>query len=311
MMSQLGGGGPQTLFGYLLYHHATKQEDSRIGLAAGIGQDLPVSCRDWLLNNSIDISGVSMHGNACTPRAWQILEDDGRRHEIWRTEQSPTQSLMLLPPFESLPASRSFHLGIDAEDPPLTLLHMLHSKKKEYDEEDVSVSVETFKKSSRPLSKDQIAHAVKYCDIFSPNEAEAASILGIKNIPDSSEGHDDARARALTTAFVDAGAPLVALRRGARGAVIHERQQDKIWYIPAYNDIVVADTTGCGNAFCGAFLAALRDGVHPDVAASFGCAAGSIMAEHKGLPDTEPIHVFAELMYERMRTVYNKRRKSS
>ena len=44
-MAQLGGGGSQGAFGYQLVASARGAEGIRVGLAAGVGQDLPESCR--------------------------------------------------------------------------------------------------------------------------------------------------------------------------------------------------------------------------------------------------------------------------
>ena len=87
-MGQLGGGGPQTAWGYQtvasLLH--CKDGDSRrtAGIAAGVGPDVPFSCLEWLESIDVDISGIQKHQDAKTPRAWQILEQDGRRHEVSR-----------------------------------------------------------------------------------------------------------------------------------------------------------------------------------------------------------------------------------
>ena len=78
LMGQLGGGGAQTLFGFQALHSG----GARAGLAAGVGQDVPESCLAWLEMNNIDISGLIVHPGAPTPRAWQNLEEDGRRHEV-------------------------------------------------------------------------------------------------------------------------------------------------------------------------------------------------------------------------------------
>lgn len=40
-MALLGGGGPQTLWGYQL----AAVQQARLGLAAGVGQDLPSHCK--------------------------------------------------------------------------------------------------------------------------------------------------------------------------------------------------------------------------------------------------------------------------
>jgi ribokinase len=46
----------------------------------------------------------------------------------------------------------------------------------------------------------------------------------------------------------------------------------------------VVDVTGCGNAFCGAFVAAVQAGRGAGAAAALGCAAASVVAEARGVP---------------------------
>jgi hypothetical protein len=54
--------------------------------------------------------------------------------------------------------------------------------------------------------------------------------------------------------------------------------------VPAVPGTRVVDVTGCGNAFCGGFLAGLHAGLSMLDAARWGCVAGSIMAEWQGVP---------------------------
>lgn len=59
----------------------------------------------------------------------------------------------------------------------------------------------------------------------------------------------------------------------------------RIYQVPAVPDTRVVDVVGCGNACCGAFLAAYSQGAGLAASAAWGCAAGSIMAEHRGVPN--------------------------
>lgn len=44
-MEQLGGGGPQTLLGFQLISNSLKRSNARVGLAAGVGNDMPELCK--------------------------------------------------------------------------------------------------------------------------------------------------------------------------------------------------------------------------------------------------------------------------
>ena len=136
-----------------------------MGLAAGVGLDLPPGCTSWLQGNGIDTAGLTLlrdrgggAGNGVgggwegggadssdfisaaapptidtsycpTPRAWQITEHDGRRTQVWRTPACPALYAMLRPPAVVLPPSyltaRAFHIGVHPERPDLILLGAL------------------------------------------------------------------------------------------------------------------------------------------------------------------------------------------
>ena len=285
-MGTLGGGGPQTLFGYKCC-----DPNAHVGLAAGLGPDLPPPCMDWFRTNDIDTAALTPHPTAPTPRAWQIVEKDGRRHEIWRTERTKTQEAMLLPPFTSIPPSlqqaRGLHVAVNPSIAPFELLQQI----RDTGNPDVTISVETFCNAANPMNKSAISKLVSLCDVFSPNTEEAMSMLGI--CPGSMNGNssnDNIKdIKRLMDPFMDLGAKVMVLRRGAAGAVVAARstaspQTVKYWSVSAVPNIDVIDTTGCGNAFCGAFMAKLLGGGREKEAAVAGCAAASVVAEHRGIP---------------------------
>jgi hypothetical protein len=102
-----------------------------VGLAAGVGPDLPQECHRWLEQCSINTAGLVVHESSRTPRAWQILENDGRRHEIWRTPFTEQLVRMLRPPLADLPPAYrlagSYHVGVHPQDPSLPLLRDLRA----------------------------------------------------------------------------------------------------------------------------------------------------------------------------------------
>lgn len=53
-----------------------------MGLAAGVGQDLPPAHREWLQAAGVDTAGLLDTPGRLTPRAWQICEEDGRRTQV-------------------------------------------------------------------------------------------------------------------------------------------------------------------------------------------------------------------------------------
>lgn len=86
----------------------------------------------------------------------------------------------------------------------------------------------------------------------------------------------------LAARLAAAGAQVVTLRRGPEGAIVHRcarplattaahvalmltwhlsrADTGETWDVPAVAGVEAVDPTGCGNAFCGGFLAAWRAG---------------------------------------------------
>lgn len=164
------------------------------------------------------------------------------------------------------------------------------------------LSIETFTKATKKIpASAALWEAVALCDIFSPNEEEARSILGLNSRIDSQMDEKHVDLLELTSPFVKAGARWCTLRRGASGAVVHENRSGNAWNIPPVSNINVIDTTGCGNAFCGAFLAAIQNenGSGAEVAGMFANAAACVMAEHQGVPQGLGIGEVREEVHQR------------
>jgi sugar/nucleoside kinase (ribokinase family) len=85
----------------------------------------------------------------------------------------------------------------------------------------------------------------------------------------------------------DLGAQLVSLRCGADGTMVSQRDGSAC-AVPAVPGTKVVDPTGCGNAFCGGFLAALQAGEPLEAAAQWGCVAASFLANCQAVPDCTP-----------------------
>lgn len=77
-----------------------------------------------------------------------------------------------------------------------------------------------------------------------------------------------------------AGAQTVVLTQGARGVTLHRSGGDPV-HVAAFR-IDPVDTTGAGDAFCGALAAALSEGERIEDALVRACAAGAVVARHRG-----------------------------
>jgi sugar/nucleoside kinase (ribokinase family) len=107
----------------------------------------------------------------------------------------------------------------------------------------------------------KIAQTLPHVDIFMPNEGEALKVA------------DDPDAASAARRFRELGARCVIVKRGPDGCLIVDDDGERA--VPARVAPVV-DTTGCGDAFCAAVIAARCAGWPIDEAAELGCAAGAL-----------------------------------
>lgn len=77
-----------------------------------------------------------------------------------------------------------------------------------------------------------------------------------------------------------AGGGMVVVTRGARGAVMLRRGIETARATPPR--VAAADAVGAGDAFVGAVTVALLEGMAPDAALRFACAAGALAATRPG-----------------------------
>lgn len=90
-----------------------------------------------------------------------------------------------------------------------------------------------------------------------------------------------------------AGAEVVVLTQGAGGVTLHRIGQAAV-HVAAFR-IDPVDTTGAGDAFCGALAAALSQGVDIEAALVRASAAGAVVAQHLGAttPQLSPASIAA------------------
>jgi ribokinase len=116
------------------------------------------------------------------------------------------------------------------------------------------------------------------------NEIEAAAFAAKHGL-----SHEDPKASAAALADICGTAVIVTL--GARGAVAFSGKQG--WEIGAI-PIKPVDTTGAGDAFVGAFAAALDEGADLPAALRFGSTAGALACLTAGAQPSLPVRAEIE-----------------
>jgi sugar/nucleoside kinase (ribokinase family) len=114
---------------------------------------------------------------------------------------------------------------------------------------------------------DLIAPLLPYVDYFMPSLEEAAFIAGSQDPIE------------VANFFFDLGVKTCVLKDGVRGSYLIKR--DSFQRVPAYV-LQASDTTGCGDAYCGGFIAGLARGLSEVEACRIGSAVGALVASGLG-----------------------------
>lgn len=271
-MGILGGGGPQTAFGMRLWSRS-------VGLAA----DICITDRDfiidWLRENQIDPGGIRV-SDLPTPRAWQVMEEDGRRTQVWRVPENVIGA-QLDRYLDKLPLNyqqaRGLHFGVHPD-----AFH--HSGDVEFiqclRQQGAVVSIECFKPAERAPQPDALQRLVSSAEIFSANQEEAQSLVG------ECDPFEQAR-RLAKAGGNEPVTQAIVVRLGAAGSVVMHVATRESLLIPAFPTQVV-DPIGAGNAYCGGFLSGWVYKKDLRLAAIWGAVSASFTVEQIGLPRLSP-----------------------
>lgn len=262
-MEVLGGGGPQTAAGMRLW-------SKHVGLYGSVGPDFPPALMKWLVESGIDLEGVRTNATQ-TARAWQVLEKNGMRTQVWRVKKEVRKE-QLSRSIEKLPRAyhdaKGFHLGVH----PLFPDHSFIAKLREIGG---IVSIESFCPADRRPDESDLTQLLQAADIFSLNEHEAVSLVG------------EGQPKDLALRLISAGAKLLSLRLGGNGSLVVDGQKGLAFHIPAIS-VQVVDAVGAGNAYCGGFLVGWCESHDPETAGVYGAVASSFMLEQIGSPALTP-----------------------
>lgn len=120
-------------------------------------------------------------------------------------------------------------------------------------------------------NEERLKALISQCDIFLPSAEEARQLLG----------HDDWSAAART--FAELGPEIVVVKLGSDGSLLYDSRNGREIRVPALEADVV-DTTGAGDSFCGAFMAALlQENCDLETAARAGSVAASFTVSGYGV----------------------------
>jgi sugar/nucleoside kinase (ribokinase family) len=202
-----------------------------------------------------------------TPRAWQLFEEDGRRTQIFRVPREAWYEQLVHAPLaltipDSVEASHYVLRG-DAREEEMVLF--LANKK-------IRLSAEPIMdEATMPEERRVILRCLQHFELFSPDDRSAALLAGARPVVDQLQ------------ALAALGPRIVSVRQGAAGSLVHERDTDCFWRVPAAPARVV-DVTGAGNAYCGGLLSGWHETGNARRAAAYATVSAAIAIEQVGPP---------------------------
>ena len=122
---------------------------------------------------------------------------------------------------------------------------------------------------------------LEHADYVTPNETEAARMLGRDEI--NAESDDEVGGAA--SAILELGARRVILKLGARGCFLASKEHTQRVSAPRVTPV---DTTAAGDTFNGAFACALAEGANEIDAAAFANSAASLSVTRRGAQSSIP-----------------------
>ena len=117
------------------------------------------------------------------------------------------------------------------------------------------------------------------CDYFTPNESEAATLIGqpVTTLDEAARAAD---------VFLARGVRNVIITLGAQGALVKNAQLME--HVRAVDAGPVVETTGAGDAFNGGLAIGISEGLDIVAASRFGCATAGISVTRHGTAASMP-----------------------
>jgi len=247
----------------------------RVGIAAGVGEDLSTVTKGALRNIGLLADGETVR-HARTIQSRLVYASDGIRTETPAFGQEHFRGLQLTPAEIApslLPAAGTYIF----RDLWPHFWEAFRGRRTDLGFTLWELQGDIAKKECWP----EVRALLPELDIVSVNQAEGERLLGSRD------------PLVQTKDFLGAGAHVVIVRMGADGALISSRA-GSVRLIPPRTPVI--DVTGGGNAFCGGFLAGwcMKPG---DLEHASRCAAGSaaLAIAQVGLPPWEQLSTAAQI----------------
>jgi sugar/nucleoside kinase (ribokinase family) len=232
-MAVLGGGSTHAAMGMRIW-------SDQVRIASGIGEGHAQAVAQQL-GKHFDLQAL-VHRPLPTPRAWQLFEESGQRHEVFRTGFESFRLVAPLPAEIPLDLLRvqGVHLQSQAPSPLEQWVERLKQAGAGFilwEPWDLLCTAENYAEFSRLAGR---------VDGVSCNLDEGRQLTGLSQ-PEQ-----------IVRRLLEDGARLVSLRMGAAGSLTAVPGQP-IFSVPAVPVPRIVDVTGAGNAYCGGFVVGMAE----------------------------------------------------
>lgn len=260
----LGGGGPQTAFAARLWSES-------VGFMAATGTDFSPRHLGQLNEMGFDTTGLIQYEGIPTPHTiMQYDKNEMTQGGGIQTSRTDWQRLFAapipLPP--TYEAARIVHWqsGLIDDEAMLETLLMMRAN-------GVLFSIEpVIQFEGWWLNQEVFLELFKQVDIVTPDFPSASRIAGSDNPLE------------VARFWSGLGPSVIAIRDGARGSYVWEREHDRIWHIPVVN-VTVVDPTGGGNAYAGGLVAGYGETGDVIRAGCYGTISAAFFVRTLGMPE--------------------------
>jgi sugar/nucleoside kinase (ribokinase family) len=266
--------------------------ENGVGLVGRVGEDYPQEWLEQIRSRGFDARGITVIPQILDLRSFYAYSSDGKY-----TNENPISHFSRLglplpksllgyspPPNQnSLPASDSpfsirmmdvpddyldvtaahvCPIEIQTQTSLTSLFHQRHIN---------TITIDPSNEFMNPINWDKIHPLLRFTTALLTSEAKVRALFKGR----SSDIWE------MMESLASSGCEVIVIKRGSEGQYVYEQTGKKRWAIPAYPSRFT-DSTGCGDAFCGGFLAGFRSTYSPLEAALHGNISSSLKIEGSG-----------------------------
>jgi sugar/nucleoside kinase (ribokinase family) len=279
----LGGGGPQGAFGARLWHPS-------VALLTRSGTELPEGPKEALLALDIDLSGWMQYADLPTARGLMAYDENEymtgeidfeKRKEAFMRKMGEMLAREIPIP-ESCRSPKVIHLITEFTDEPMADAAL------DMKARGAIYSLEPLIDYHNWSNREAMLAYFPRVDVVTPDWPSASGLAGSEDPV------------TVLKFWSRLGPKMVAVRDGARGSYVWDKEHDRMWHIPVV-EIDLMDPTGCGNAYGGGLSVAWDQHREARMAGACATVSASFLAERVGVPAvTTEIRAVAQNRLERL-----------